>query len=1149
MKIPQHTRENQARATDPRASAFVSANAGSGKTFVLTRRVIRLLLDGADPGRILCLTFTKAAAAEMANRVFEELGRWATLDDATLAKVVTDIEEGRADGARLEQARQLFARALETPGGLKVQTIHAFAEALLQRFALEANLDGRFTVLDDVAAADLYAEAKSELTATVAADPEGALARAFRTMVRLVSDQGLDGVLKAMIAEREAFGDWIRAEGDLATALAALPARLGAPAGVTCSGVLASYAAAPGFPGTTLSPLIDVLDRASKTMQDMANGFRAALVAPSDAARRLIWRAIFLTKDLEPKKRAFTKEVEKHLPDANERFAREAQRLVELEQLLTILDTVERTAALALVADRMIGLIQANKARRGALDFNDLIERAAALLSRSDAAAWVQYKLDEGLDHVLVDEAQDTSPRQWQIIEALTGDFHAGEGARAERNRTIFAVGDEKQSIYSFQGAAPHLFGHARRTFGDRLRGARKVVHDLSLTLSFRSTAAVVGAVDKVFQSPMAHAGLSTEAGPTVHETVRAREPGLVELWPEIERQEQARSDDWHAPVDQASSGSPQVQLANRIAGEIAGWFQREERLPATGARIRPGDVLILVRKRGPFVDAVNRALKLRGVAVAGADRLDVIGHIITQDLLAAARVALLPDDDLALATVARSPLIGLDDDALLDLAHGRKGRLWTAVRAAADAGLEGAKALQARVSGWMRHSDRGEPYDFFARIVGPEGARATYRARFGREADEVIDEFLSLVITYEGQEAAGLHGFIDRLQKGGEKIKRELDASRDEVRVMTVHGSKGLEAPVVFLVDPGDAPASGHNLPTVLRLEGERAPLIWPAAGAKPEPVAAAGEHFLRAQEEEYRRLLYVGLTRARDRLIVAGIRRFEKGSEQRWHGLVSAALRGEAEEVMAADGSVAAWRWRAAQEEPPAPPRAESLNVSPPAALPDWLFTPVDATLETRAVRPSSAWSEGQAEEEEDQPSEASVRGTALHRLLELLPEVAPTERRAQALAFVERQLPDLAAEERESLVAQVIAILDAPELTALFSAGSRAEAAVSGTIRAGGRRISVSGQIDRMAVTPDEVLIVDYKTSRMPPRRIPDAYLLQLALYRAVLADLWPGRRITAGILWTEVARFDPAAADDLDRSLAAYLASEAEKPVDK
>ncbi|WP_181703744.1 double-strand break repair helicase AddA [Chthonobacter albigriseus] len=1149
IEIPAETRERQRMATDPKASVFVSANAGSGKTWVLSRRVIRLLLTDTDPGRILCLTFTKAAAAEMANRVFEVLGGWTTLGDAALAKEIEAVEGVPPPPARLKVARRLFARALETPGGLKVQTIHAFCEALLQRFPVEANLAGRFEVLDDRGAAFLIAEAKAEAVRAAALDGDGPLGRAFALLLSECPDQAIDTALRALVRDREALAAWFDRVGGLDAAVAGLPAALDVPEGATAESLIAETVQSPHFDGATLSALIPVLDSASVRMQEFAGGLRAAIGLDLPAGAKA-WRELFLTQKNEPKKESFiTQAVEAALPGTRARFAAEAARVRDLLAASAGLETAARTGALVRLADRMIGTYQALKARDGALDYDDLIQRTANLLARSDAAAWVQYKLDQGIDHVLVDEAQDTSPRQWDIVRALSEEFFAGAGARSRVNRTLFAVGDEKQSIYSFQGAAPKLFGENRDQFGRRIAAADLLFHNLKLVLSFRSTPDVIKAVDRVFADPAAHRGLSTDDEPTVHETVRSADAGLVEIWPETEAEKAREPEHWEDPVDRVGRGSADLLLAARIAEEVAGWLDRGERLPSTGKRIRPKDVLILVRKRGAFVEAVNRALKARIVPVAGADRLDVIGHIVTQDLTAAARVALLPEDDLTLAAVAKSPLVGLSEEDLFGLAHGREGRsLWSVAEERAAAGDAAAMRLAEAVNRWRGRADTVDPFAFFAAIVGADGGRAAFRARIGHEADEVIDEFLKLALAFEMRETPTLETFLARLKDTDEEVKREVVEGRDELRVMTVHGAKGLEAPVVFLVDPGSPPVSKAHDPRIVALaSAPGAPLAWVQSGVRPSSVEAALEESRRGQEEEYRRLLYVGLTRARDRLIVTGVRRDKGSPDGRWHTLVSTALLSEAEAVKDADGAIRGWQWRADRNRAAKADEPDVAPFPPPPPLPDFLARAAPREDVAVPVTPSSALSLIETEPRRPRQNaldrvrtpdtEATLRGRVVHRLFEVLPELDRAQRREKALRYLAQEAAGLDSLERERLYAQVEGVLLDPRFEGLFGTESRAEVGLVGEIETpGGRTLQVSGQVDRLVVRDGEVMILDYKTNRAVPSEIPDDYALQLALYRRLLQDLYPSRTIRAAILWTEAVRLDEAPAERLDGMLA-------------
>jgi ATP-dependent helicase/nuclease subunit A len=769
---------------------------------------------------------------------------------------------------------------------------------------------------------------------------------------------------------------------------------------------------------------------------------------------------------------------------------------------------------------------------KGALDFEDLIVKTANLLSRVDASRWVQYKLDRGLDHILVDEAQDTNPRQWQVIKALAGEFFSGVGA-SEVTRTLFAVGDEKQSIYSFQGAVPAWFTRVQRELGRQARDAAYSFADLQLHLSFRSTATVLSAVDKVFDPVHARAGVTTEDDWPYHTAARHREPGRVVVWPLIEPPERPEPDDWATPLDHLDAKSPEVMLAERIATTIYGWLEAGETLEATGELIKPGDILVLTRTRGAQTDAINRALKSREVPVAGSDRLKLAEHIAVMDLMALARIMLLPEDDLSLAALLKSPLIGLTEDGLFRLAHGREGSLWDALAAAQEGPLSAARV---RLDAWRSEADWRDPHAFFARILGPDGGRKAFMHRLGAEAEDVIDEFLAQALAYERTNTPTLQGFIAWLQAAPTEIKRDTDMLRDEVRVMTVHGAKGLEAPIVFLVDTGSAPLHASHDPNVLALTddpdaAEPAPLIWlRGRKAMPEAVNMRRDRLQARASDEYRRLLYVAMTRARDRLFVCGTRKRNTDMEGGWHALVRNALEEDSRPVTASDGTLLALEWRADCAAPSQKARApETASEEPP--LPDWVRRPVSPPdLAMPRLAPSTALRMDDASEfppeitdapRGDRPRSAALaRGRIIHRLLQSLPEHPPEARRAVGEAYLAAIAPEI---DRTALLDEILAILDDPVFSPLFAPASRAEVDIAGRVRRDDGKAMVSGRIDRLAVTAERVFIVDYKTNRPPARQladVPPIYIAQLALYRQVLARLYPDRPVTAALLWTDV-----------------------------
>ena len=729
--IPEDLRRTQVEASDPAVSAWVTANAGSGKTHVLAQRVIRLLLEGVDPAKILCITFTKAAAANMANRVFDELRRWTALDDGELDAAIKRISDIQPDAARRTLARRLFAMALETPGGLKVQTIHAFCTRLLHHFPFEANVAARFNVLEEAAQAQLLGEITLGVLLDAALAPEGELGRALATAIAAASDQTFKDVVGEAIRKRDAVRAWIDHGGGIAAAIASLCGALGVDADDTIARVESEMTEGPLFPASQWPAAAAVLARGGKSDQEQARRLDAALAA-SGSERAGIYLQIFLTGKLEPRQQLVTRAIEIDNPRVAERLCGERQRILALVERRKALACRDRTAALITIADAVISRYQATKDRRGYLDYDDLIDKTLALLGE-ERSAWVHYKLDQGIDHVLIDEAQDTSPKQWDIIRRLTSEFFAGAGARFVR-RTIFAVGDEKQSIFSFQGAAPREFEVMHRAF-DTL--SKTVEHDFRYVRfrhSFRSGPNVLGAVDEVFGRPEAFAGLSADAVKTVHEPLADAAPGLVEIWDTTKPADKREIEAWDAPFDQLIETSPQVRLAAKIARNVKRWMK-------DGARA--GDVLVLVRQRGPLFEAIIRALKDLHVPVAGADRLVLTEHIAVMDLMVLADALLLPDDDLALATVLKSPLFGFDDADLFELAFERKGSLRAALRANArsNARLADAAGKLERMAEWAREA----PFSFYARVLGAEGGRKRFLARLGHEADDALDEFLNL--------------------------------------------------------------------------------------------------------------------------------------------------------------------------------------------------------------------------------------------------------------------------------------------------------------------------------------------------------------------------------------------------------------------
>ena len=1126
---PAAATERQIAAADPDRSVFVSANAGSGKTHVLVQRVINLLLRGEDPAKILCITFTKAAAANMATRVFNTLAEWTALDDGALDEKIR-LATGKApDAARRAIARRLFANALETPGGLKVQTIHAFCTRLLHQFPFEADVAARFEVLDEAATSQLLNELTLEVLLEGATKPDGTLGKALAAAITAAADVTFKEVIAETIGKRDLITEWTGRAGGVQQAIDELSGTFGLAPGDSIQAVEHEYLSASLIPPSEWPALIDVFSTGSKTDKERADSLSSA-VRSAGRERLENYLDVFCTGDRRGRASALTKKLADANPQWAARLNAERERVCQLLAREFALHARDRSAALITVAAAVIDRYRAEKDRRGLLDYEDLIDKALILLrdasTKSTAAAWVLYKLDLGIDHVLIDEAQDTSPKQWEIIRTIVAEFMPG-GSRGNVKRTLFAVGDEKQSIFSFQGAAPLAFDEMRRIFARQFDTPELGWRDLRFHHSFRSGEAVLGSVDRVFKAREIYESVTADvSGIPPHEALPDAAPGLVELWPLIEPAEKREIEGWDAPFDTESEESPRVQLARRIADHVKLWCARG---------LKAGDVLVLVRQRGPLFEAIIRALKNAGVPVAGADRLVLTEHIAVMDLLALADCLLLPDDDLALASVLKSPLFGLTEEQVFELAWNRQGSLRNALRAKAD-GDEFFKAIDHALDELAQAARQLSPFAFFAHVLGSLRGRKKFLARLGPEANDALDEFLNLALDYEARETPSLQGLLAWLRAAKSEVKRDMEMARDEVRVMTVHGAKGLEANTVILADT-TTPPTGPRDPRLLHL-GNGA-LAWATARADDVPAMAAARH--QAHQEarnEYRRLLYVAMTRAAERLVVCGAKGDKKIPDGCWYSLVEAALCDDCAKEPADDGVGCVLRYR--KGEAPAAAPVERAAPAVPIALPAWLISRAPHEIPAlHSVTPSGA-----GEEEGARPAAAAgvtaalLRGALAHRLLQALPDLPPARRARAAADFLAKRSKELAEAQRKTIADEVMRLIDDARFAPLFLPGSRAEVPIVGKLTIGGKAFRVSGQIDRLAVTQHAVLIADFKTNRPSPRRIedvPPAYVRQLALYRAVLAKLYPGRTIRAALIWTEIPDIMEVSAATLDAAL--------------
>ncbi len=1181
----------QQNASDPTRCVWVGASAGSGKTKVLTDRVLRLLLPrpadaqtvipGTPAHRILCLTFTKAGANEMAIRVNETLGKWAVIPQEELEEQLEKLTGTPPCPEMTQAARRLFAEVVDLPGGLKIMTIHAFCQSVLARFPLEAGLPPHFTPIeDDVIQRRLKAAVDAVLT-EAHMTPGTPLGEAVARIAEQYGNRReFEKTLKEIVAERLQMNRLMtRHDPHDETMRSALLSILGhedlSDRRVTPAEIIAETMAAIDH---TKLRRIGMLMReyGSETVQKAGHSLLAILSRNAPPKDWAAYKLIFLTTEDEIRKKHLTQKCQTEDPDAVDLCTEETARLVRAIDRIKALTCATITQDTLLLGKHVLGRYAAIKDANGELDHDDQIERTLDLLNRSETALrWVMYKLDRGIDHLLVDEAQDTNPEQWDIIEKLTDDFFAGEGAGASRieektggPRTLFVVGDIKQSIYSFQRAAPDRFMEMRERFAGKIAAAGQTLASEHLATSFRSSTAVLDVVDAVCANPRVARDLCEEN--IKHHAFFDKRAGRVELWPMItrEKKEKDKKRDksdltWDLPTTLKSEQDPQMQLAGKIAQTIAKWLKTGERLEGQDRPIRPDDIMILVKSRGGFVAKLARALKENNVPVSGLDRMTLKNQIAVQDLLSAARFALQPEDDLALAELLKSPFAGpqagWDDLRLYDTLHDRNGSVWATLRRT----LPKDDPL-IRWAGDLIASAAGEtPFLFFSLLLNrpcpasqTSGLDALQR-RLGQDALDPIEEFLSSILNAElGPDTLNpsLHALIAETNGSAAEIKREMQDAEGQVRIMTIHGAKGLQAPIVILPDTIHEPDTKKPARILWPDKtGLALPLLATKAQTRPQTYADAIERVIAWQDREYARQLYVAMTRAEERLYICGAQKGDKNAPrpETWYTLIRDALKnaGAAEEH---DGTLIFARpqqkekevGESGQKAEQIDPLCPDIMDAPPLAredLPDWVHTqpgpepspPRPLTPSRPSGDPPPALSPLAARSQKQSESKRFRRGLLTHKILQILPELPVQNRESAARTFLSTQAHDLPESVREEIIRESLTVLTHPDFAPLFGPGSKAEVPLTGLID---NKTLVSAQIDRLLITDDTIWILDYKTNRPPPRDpqdVPAQYLEQMRSYRDTLKAIHPRQKIICVLLWTDGPHLMPVPDALLDK----------------
>jgi ATP-dependent helicase/nuclease subunit A len=1188
----------QRRASDPAASVWVTASAGTGKTKVLTDRVLRLMLEGAAPDQILCLTFTRAAASVMTNRIRDELSHWATCEDDVLNAKLKQLTGGKPDEELTRRARQLFAEFLDASGGMRVQTIHSFSQSLLRRFPIESGIPPYFDVMDDQTAAEMLREAQADVLRQVQREPHSKLAKAVNMVTPEVSEDDFSALIGELTYRRGQLFSIFEKQGGMEGTVDGVYDYLHAARDTDTGRMMEALSGDTGLNGDApdiqgLKEAADILTAGTATDIEKAKMIKAWILHPDQRAE-LFWdyAGVFLTANKEMRKRLTTKNTQA----AQETLEREGQRLLRGIEEVSAMNVARGTESILRLTSAVLEKYTEKKRSLNLLDYDDLVYHANKMMTGENAAGWALQKLPGNLKHILVDEAQDTNPDQWQLVTAIATEFFTDAARKKAKDHTLFVVGDEKQSIFSFQRADPREFAARKKLFADLVKKSGGKWREVEMQIAFRSSPAITRAVDAVFADPEASDGLfskeDTGKKQVHHDPFRRGQAGIVEVHPVLRGEQGAPDKPWTLPLKMEEGSDPAAELADKIADQIKEWLDNGEPLQSRNRPINPADILILVRRRSAFVDHMVRALKKRDIPVAGADRMSLREQIAVMDLVALGETLLFPKDDYKLATVLKCPLIGMNDRQLEDLAVGRKGDLWDALKEKAQE-PKADKVYKAAFEYLSRLKDNlntERPYEFYSSIMmngcpgdANSGINAMY-SRLGFEAEDPMVEFMNAVERFERIHVPSLQGFLAWLDAGEAEVKRELNLNPEtpRVHIMTVHGAKGLEAPVVILPDTTGVPEDNSRArPKFLWPDNDRPVPLWvPRADLESAVFTREREQAELERDREFRRLLYVAMTRAGDRLYVYGYQNSDRQMEKSWYSLIRKGLQKYLkDEVKRLPGPAPAndnkaapaaeFKKAAAKKAPPPEEdglqddgseilrfgvrqtaRARHDGVQPVGktrvvGIPQWARSaPEKAAQEPVGKFRPSEYKGGNDNYSAPSPLEGEKEtylrqlGTVIHELFEFLPSLPAEERAEAARKHLAKPGWKLSPEDQAVAARQVMSILNDPEFGALFGPNSRAEVSITGLFEQDGQRQMMSGQIDRLVVDDKSVLVVDFKNSRKVPQSVKEVqykYIVQLAAYRLALQEIYPDKEIKCALLYTRESKLLPVPNDKLDAAL--------------
>ncbi|HSQ98164.1 MAG TPA: double-strand break repair helicase AddA [Rickettsiales bacterium] len=1110
----EEIKRKQSIASNPEYSIWTSASAGSGKTTVLVKRLLRMLLSGIQPSKILCITFTNTGAVEMRNRINSRLARWLSLDDKELEEEIVSLEGDYTNiNEKVKRARTLFAKILDYSNDFKILTIHSFCQQIIKRFPLEANIIPNFKIADEIASSELLLQAKDELLKIN--NPE--VKEAVKYVFTYVNEDQFINLLQQTIGQKDN--------------LLYLKSKFNTTEGVI-NEIRKSF-------DLKLEDNIEALENDFLSKLDLSI-FNDELINDIENIGKQTdlkfirffkkefnlneYILLFLTQENKMRTKVLTNDVIKNFPQLTDFSEFEALRVFDFIEKRNNLINFEFTANFLRLVYCIFDIYSALKKDAGYLDYSDLIFETDRLLNDSKYknlngenpySNWINYKLDEGIDHLLIDEAQDTSPIQWDIVRSITEEFFSGYGQKENLNRTIFVVGDEKQSIFSFQGADPSNFHLILKEYEKKINDCGKKFENIFLETSFRSLKSILSITDEIFKEPFRKNAISKLQNIIKHNIVRQDGLGKVEIWPLVENdikkpEKTEEIPNWEINYLEEIELTNKQKLAETISKEVNTWFQKGKIIFSRKDRVfRPlkySDIMILVKKRDKdFINYLIRQFNKYNIPTMGNDRFNLSESIISQDIISLCKFVLFNEDDLNLANIIKSPILSMTEGDLYKLCKYKNENncsLWSAL------------CNNEFLNDLIEKSQILTPYEFLFYLFETKNIRKKFKERFLYLADEVLNEILNIANDYEkNHNNATLLSFIEFLEKSDLEIKRDMDQSANEIKIITVHSSKGMESPIIILPDTNHTLGQIQKIDSVLDYKIDGCDFTLPIL-TKEKTIFTENlvkERIKKDAEEEYLRLLYVAITRAENELYVCDCKK-KSINENCWYEILRQSINNTNPKTRKSENFKEDILYIGDEDKFDNSQKTEinSIEIQDEInSIIPIILQSKDSKEESKIINPSLYYAENII----SKPHEESIniqKGKLVHKLLEILPEAKEKEKIADI--YLKN------SQYKNEIKDTVFNILD--KFKHLFEKNSKAEVAVFGKI---GNDI-ISGQIDRLTITEDKVFIIDYKNTNYLPKQVPEKYKKQLELYKILLEKIYPDKIIECYILWTSFGKIE-------------------------